>query len=232
MAAKRHENNDQANSVGLSTGELQSAELRESIAPCVRLLELLVKAKDQTLGWDSRLIEGKWTGSEKDELLTHPNLSPEMVGLLIDWACEHFNQGYDELVQILEQGRWSELEKPYVIRGYNNPYGGSPMRLHYTPWQNWAEQAEGVFGLAYPPERQWATPEVFHPQPATDADRQRGHDIIVQRVHYGSWLPNIIKAKPEIALTHDKLIRASENPLAIEALSQIEADLATASVSK
>ena len=221
--AERCRGNDRAED---NPGELLLAELRESVAPSVRLVELFDKARDQALGWDSRLIEGVWIGSERDELLAHPDLSPELVGLLIEWACDHFRQGYNELSQILERGHWNALEKPHVTRGYNNPYGGSPVRLHYTPWQNWAERAEGVFALAYPPDRQWATPELFHPQPATNADRQRGHDIIVRRVHYGSWLPQIIEAKPKIALTHDELIRASEDPLAIEALDQIEAGLA------
>lgn len=203
--------------------EGQPTSPRESIEQTARLYRLLDKARQGILSGSRDYVNGIWAQSEREQLLAHPELSPEMVGLVIDWACQHFEQNRAELEEILERGQWNEIEKIYVFNGYDHPQGGQPNRSHHTPWLNWCERAEGVFQLLYPEDRQTFL-NLYHSNPASADDREKGCRIVRRRGFEFSWLIQVIRSKPDIALEpqNSQRIRASNDPTAIEILDKYE----------
>ena len=176
-----------------------------------RLLELL----EAVAGRDPELKQNDY-----DELLAHPDLSPEVVGLMIDWACRQFEADRDELEAIISRCYWNQAEQSIIRTGYRWPYRGGPRQQ--TPWCNSAERAEGVFGLVYPePRLTFPNLDAHHPIPARPEDRDRGRAILNTRVRWAVWPKKIAKSRPGWVRRHLDRIAASGDEYAYEEVSRI-----------
>lgn len=201
MIFKEIQNQMDYSQESMPEGESQLAYLEHLDASAGHLVELLNQAKERTL-----------KPEEQDELLSHPNLSPEMIALIIHWSCCHFENGKKEIGNILERGEWDTFEQLYIINGYDRPYAGG-IRQNGQPWMNWAEKAEGLFLLEFNPSlRNWSD------SLGTEADRKTGYEIIRNRILRARMLRDIIRAHPQIALMYSERIKASGEPYAVDEL--------------
>ena len=209
--AKRHEGviNRENHDDRVRMGARQLDHLRHST------FSMLDQAKNQTLDHSHFFVGQIGFGSDADSLLDHPELQPEMVSLLIDWACGNFEQGRDKLEQILDRGLWDATGKNWIRQGYLNPVGYAPIPDQYKGYgvQDFAARAHGVI-FVHPTQR-YLLVKGHRPNPV---DQKSAWGIIDQRTRWSKWLPQIIRNKPEIAIDSSERIEASGDPCAIHAL--------------